>query len=185
MSSPETTNTESSNSCCCQNGEALAYSAAYLILRLWLAMRALFTGLDKFAGRKTVQVPLLDEFGQPDINGTMVAVEKKIYGLQYYQGLPAGLKGKFAAEPFLPDFLMKPYAAVLGPLLIILGIMLFLGICSRATLFVMGVLYVSLTFGFVLINQSEGITHLGVHILITVAALLLVKHDRFCLSKRW
>ena len=44
----------------------------------------------------------------------MVAVEHKVYAFKYYQGIPAALHSKFAAEPLLPEFLMKPYAALLG-----------------------------------------------------------------------
>src|SRR5712672_2165399 len=108
MSSPDT----DSNSEC--GLDAYASTCAFLLLRLWLAERAITAGLEKFAAKVTEQKPLLDEFGQPDINGTMVAVEHKVYALKNYQGIPAALQGKFAAEPLLPAFLMKPYAASLG-----------------------------------------------------------------------
>jgi len=115
----------------------------------------------------------------------MVAVDKKVYGLSYYQGLPASMKAKFAAEPFLPDFLLTPYSAALGPLLILIGLMLLLGVFSRWTLFIMGLIYVSLTFGLVLINESSGVAWLAIHLIMIVAALCLVKHDRFCATRRW
>jgi thiosulfate dehydrogenase (quinone) large subunit len=175
---------QTKSECGCR-GEALAYSFAYLLLRVWLAMRAIFTGLEKYAGKKTIQTPLLDEFGNPDINGTMVAVDKKFYGFSEYQGLPPSMKAKFAAEPFLPDFLLTPYATVLGPLLILLGLMLLLGVFSRWTLFIMGLVYVSLTFGLVLINESSGVAWLAIHLIMIVMALCLAKHDRFCATHRW
>ena len=165
--------------------EAFAYTYAYWILRAWLAMRAIFTGLEKYAGKKTVQIPLLDEFGNPDINGTLVAVDRKVYGFSYYEGLPHAMRTKFAAEPLLPSWLMDPYAAMLGPALIILGLTLLLGLASRTTLFIMGMVYVSLTYGLVLINESGGIAWLGVHVIMIVGALCLVRHDRFCVTKRW
>ncbi|MFA5263205.1 MAG: hypothetical protein WC378_05220 [Opitutaceae bacterium] len=180
----DSSNTHPNSDCGCR-GEALAYSFAYLLLRLWLAMRAIFTGLEKYAGKQTVQTPLLDEFGNPDINGAMVAVDKKIYGLSHYQGIPASMKAKFAAEPFLPDFLLTPYIAAIGPVLILLGLMLLLGVFSRWTLFVMGLVYVSLTFGFILINESAGIAWLAIHLIMIVMALCLVKHDRVCVTRRW
>jgi thiosulfate dehydrogenase (quinone) large subunit len=157
---------------------------AFLVLRLWLGLRALLTGLDKFAGKVTEQKPLLDEFGQPDINGAMVAVEHKVYALKYYQGLPAALGSKFAAEPLLPAFLMKPYAALLGYVLIAAGLALLLGIATRFTLFVHGLIYVSLSFGLILINESGGVAWLGIHILLVVAALMLAQHNRFALMRR-
>src|SRR5207344_2588088 len=112
---------------------------------------AIATGLDKFAGKVSEQKPLLDEFGQPDINGTMVAVEHKVYALKYYQGIPAALQGKFAAEPLLPAFLMKPYAASLGYVLIASGLMLLLGVATRTSLLIQGLIYISLSFGLILI----------------------------------
>ena len=175
-------NPESQNGC---GVEAYASSCAFLLLRLWLAMRAIATGVEKFAGKVTEQKPLLDEFGQPDINGTMVAVDHKIYALKYYQGIPAALQSKFAAEPFLPAFLMKPYAASLGYVLIISGLMLLLGIGTRTSLFIQGLIYVSLSFGLVLINESGGVAWLGIHMLLVVAALVLAQHNRFALLKRW
>ena len=175
-------NPESQNGC---GVEAYASSCAFLILRLWLAMRAIATGVEKFAGKVTEQKPPLDEFGQPDINGTMVAVDHKVYALKYYQGIPAALQSKFAAEPFLPAFLMKPYAATLGYALIISGLMLLLGIGTRTSLFIQGLIYVSLSFGLVLINESGGVAWLGIHLLLVVGALVLAQHNRFALLKRW
>lgn len=172
----------------CKSGcgfDSCAASYAFILLRLWLAMRAIFTGLEKFAGKVSEQKPLLDEFGQPDINGTMVAVEHKVYALKYYQGIPAALQSKFAAEPFLPDFLLKPYGAALGWVLIIAGLTLLLGIATRTSLFIHGLIYISLSFGLILINESGGIAWLAIHMLLIVAALLLAKHDRFALTKRW
>ena len=165
--------------------EAYASSCAFLLLRLWLALRAIATGLEKFAGRITEQKPLLDEFGQPDINGTMVAVEHKVYALKYYQGIPAALQSKFAAEPLLPAFLMKPYAASLGYVLILSGLMLLFGVATRTSLFIQGLIYISLSFGLILINESGGIAWLGIHLLLVVAALVLARHNRFALLKRW
>ena len=58
--------------------DAYASTCAFLLLRLWLGLRAVATGLEKFTGKITEQKPLLDEFGQPDINGTMMNVEQKV-----------------------------------------------------------------------------------------------------------
>ena len=173
---------DSENGC---GPEACASTCAFLLLRLWLALRAIATGLEKFAGKVTEQKPLLDEFGQPDINGTMVAVEHKVYAFKYYQGIPAALQSKFAAEPLLPAFLMKPYAATLGYLLIISGLMLLFGVATRTSLFIQGLIYISLTFGLILINESGGVAWLGIHMLLVVAALVLARHDRFNVMKRW
>jgi thiosulfate dehydrogenase [quinone] large subunit len=165
--------------------DAYAGTCAFLLLRLWLGLRAVSAGLEKFAGKVSEQKPLVDEFGQPDINGAMVTVDRKVYALKYYQGIPSALHSKFAAEPLLPDWLLKPYAATLGYALILTGLMLLLGLATRTSLFIQGLIYISLTFGLILINESGGIAWLGIHLLLVVAALVLTRHNRFALLKRW
>ncbi|MEI7799895.1 MAG: hypothetical protein WCI28_06870 [Opitutaceae bacterium] len=165
--------------------EAYASSCAFLLLRLWLGLRAVITGVEKFAGKISEQKPLLDEFGQPDINGAMVAVDHKVYALKYYQGIPTALQAKFAAEPLLPAFLLKPYGAALGYALIIAGVLLLLGIATRTSLLVHGLIYLSLSFGLILINESAGVAWLAIHLLLVVAALGLASNNRFALTKRW
>jgi thiosulfate dehydrogenase [quinone] large subunit len=69
--------------------------------------------------------------------------------------------------------------------LLILGLTLLLGIATRFTLFAMGLLYTSLTFGLILIKQDAGVAWLGIHILMIVAALALANYNRFALLKKW
>jgi thiosulfate dehydrogenase (quinone) large subunit len=148
---------ESKSAPCCAD---LAGTYAYLILRCWLGLRALLTGLEKYAGKVSEQQPLLDEFGEPDINGAMVEVSRKVYGFAHYD-------------------------TCLGPTLIILGSTLLLGVAPRLTLFAQGLLYCSLSVGLILINESGGVAWLGIHVLLIVAALRYVNHDRFALLPRW
>jgi thiosulfate dehydrogenase [quinone] large subunit len=165
--------------------EAYAGTCAFLLLRLWLGLRAVATGLEKFAGKVAEQKPLLDEFGHLDINGAPVTVEHKIYALKYYQGIPAALQAKFAAEPLLPAFLLKPYTASLGWVLVVSGLLLLAGVATRTTLFVQGLIYITLSFGLILINESGGVAWLAAHMILVVAALMLARHNRFVLSQRW
>ncbi|WP_221032545.1 hypothetical protein [Actomonas aquatica] len=163
----------------------LASTFAFWVLRLWLGVRAVFTGLEKYAGTVTEQQPLLDEFGEPDINGAMVEVSNKVYGLEHYHGIPVPLADKFAAEPLLPGWALGIYDTVLGPLLIAMGITLLLGIAPRISLLVHGLVYVSLTVGLILIKQDGGIAWLGIHVALVALALRLVQHDRFSILKKW
>lgn len=164
---------------------ALAGTFAYWSLRLWLGLRAFLSGLDKYAGRVREQVPLLDEFGEPDINGAMIDVERKVYGLSHYSPLPKSLADKLAAEPLMPAWALSVYGALLGPALLLTGLALLLGIAPRLSLFVMGLIYTSLSIGLILLNESGGIAWLGIHVLMVVAALRLVGHDRGALVSRW
>ena len=59
----------------------------------------------------------------------------------------------FMASPLMPNFAVAPYAMVLGYALIALGLALLLGVCTRVTLFLMGLLYVSLTYGFIILEM--------------------------------
>lgn len=163
----------------------LASTFAFWVLRLWLGIRALFTGLEKYAGTETEQQPLLDEFGDPDISGAMVEVSRKVYGLDHYHGVPPALADKFAAEPLLPDWALGIYDTVLGPVLIAMGITLLLGIAPRISLLVHGLVYVSLTVGLILIRQDGGIAWLGIHIALVALALRLVQHDRCAVLPKW
>ncbi len=158
-------------------------SLAFLSLRLWLGSRALVTGLEKYSAKITVQEPLLDAAGQPDLSGAMVDVEKKIYGLKYYHALPDTLQTKFAAEPLLPGFFCTPFYALLGPALIILGVLLLAGVANRLTLFAMAGLYASLTFGLMLIGQDAGVSWLAIHVGLVALALTLVDHNRFAITR--
>ena len=144
---------------------ALANTFAFIVLRVWLGFRSLFTGLEKYAGKVTEQQPLLDEFGDPDINGAMVSVNHKVYGFDHYHGIPPPLAGKFAEEPLLPAWSLGIYDTLLGPALILFGLTLLLGIAPRITLFAQGLIYCSLSVGLILLNESGGIAWLAIHAL--------------------
>jgi thiosulfate dehydrogenase (quinone) large subunit len=143
-------------------------SLAFLILRLWLGLRALFTGLEKFSTKIKIQQPLLDANGQPDPSGAIVEIEQKVYGFQYYHAVPESLKTKFSEEPLLPTFLTTPFYTVLGPLLLLLGGALLLGVFTRLSLYGMGLLYCFLTVGLILIGQDQGVSWLAAHIVLVV-----------------
>ncbi len=162
-----------------------ALSLAYLSLRFWLGSRALFAGLGKFSEMTLVKAQLLDEFGKRDISGTLITVERKVYGLAHYHGIPSDMKAKLSADPFVPDWFLNAYAASLGPLLILAGIMLCLGIASRSTLFTLALLYTSLTLGSALLNDQVSVATLGLQVSMCVLALLLVRYDRYCLTRCW
>jgi thiosulfate dehydrogenase [quinone] large subunit len=163
----------------------LAGTFAFLVLRLWLGLRSLLTGLEKYAGKVTEQQPLMDEFGDPDINGAMVSVTHKVYGFEHYHGIPLPLASKFAEEPLLPAWSLSIYGTLLGPALILFGLTLLLGIAPRVTLLVQGLIYCSLSVGLILLNESGGVAWLAIHVLLVVAALRLVAHNRFSLFPRW
>ncbi|HTJ78249.1 MAG TPA: hypothetical protein VL357_04570 [Rariglobus sp.] len=165
--------------CCCLSGGSLAF----LSLRLWLGARALITGLEKFSAKISVQEPLLDATGQPDASGAMIDIEKKVYGFSHYHAVPESLQTKLAAEPLLPSLLTKPFYAVLGPVLIITGLLLIIGVATRLSLFAMGLLYTALTIGLLLIGQDQGVSWLAIHIGLVALALSLADQNRFAITR--
>src|ERR1700744_2245840 len=124
------------------NGCDCPYGAAFLVLRLWLGFRALLAGIEKYGAYRSVQKPLIDPTtGQPDASGVLVNVDIKYYSLTNYSGIPSSLKERFNNEPLLPHFALSTFDHLLGPLFILTGIMLLIGLGTRLSLFVQGLIY--------------------------------------------
>jgi thiosulfate dehydrogenase [quinone] large subunit len=173
---------ENKKSCDCECGPGMAF----LVLRLWLGVRALLTGIEKFGAYANIQKPLIDPTtGQPDPSGVLVNVSVKYYSLTNYAGIPPSLKDRFVNEPLLPKFSLAAFDHLLGPAFIITGVMLLLGLGTRLSLFLQGVIYTALTIGLILIKQDDGISWLGIHIALVAFALTLAKHNKFALLKKW
>ena len=162
------------------------FSLAFLILRGWLALRAILTGIEKFSAFRTIQKPFVDPTtGMEDPSGALVEVKQKFYSFTNYAGVPQSLKDKFANEPMLPHAVSTPFYAVLGYALIALGLMLLLGIGTRISVFLQGILYIALTAGLILIKQDDGVAWLGIHVALVALALMLARYNRFTLLKKW
>lgn len=171
----------SSNDTCTND---LGLSLGMLTLRIWLAIRAIQTGIEKFAGTSAGSKDVMID-GAPNAYGLTEGTTAKAYALSNYQGVPGPLWDKFSNEPLIPSWGLSLYDMLLGPALLILGFTLLLGIATRFSLFLMGLLYTSLTFGLILIKQDAGVAWLGIHILMIVGALVLAQHNRFAILKKW
>jgi thiosulfate dehydrogenase [quinone] large subunit len=162
------------------------YTMAFLVLRLWLALRAIQTAIEKFGAYKTISRPMIDKAtGQPVAGGAMEDAKIKFYALGNYSGIPSGLKGKFDNESLLPHFALNLFDKMLGPLLLATGVMLLIGLGTRLSLFLQGLIYVALTFGLILIHQDDGVAWLGVHMALIALALMLARYNKFVLLKKW
>jgi len=162
----------------------LGLTLGMLIVRLWLAMRAIQTGIEKFAGMNPVDSTVIID-GEPNSYDLTSTVMEKTYSLEDYQGVPDSLVEKFSSEPLIPSWGLTLFDSLLGPALILVGVMLLLGLATRFSLFAMGLIYTSLTFGLVLIKQDAGVAWLGIHIILVVAGLALAKYNRFAILKKW
>jgi thiosulfate dehydrogenase [quinone] large subunit len=162
------------------------FTFAFLILRLWLGVRALFVGIAKFGVYHSVAMPLIDPAtGQPDASGVMVNVNVKSYALANYAGMAASLRDKFSHEPLMPKFALVAFDRMLGPAFILSGIMLLIGLGTRLSLLAQGLIYIALTVGLVLIDQNDGVAWLGIHVALVAGAFLLAKNNKFVVLKKW
>ena len=162
------------------------FTYAFLVLRIWLAVRALFIGIEKYSSYRSVAMPLIDpSTGQPDASGVMVNVSVKSYALANYAGIPVGLRDKFAHDPMFPKFALTLFDRMLGPAFILTGLMLIVGLGTRVSLLIQGLLFIALTVGLVLIDANDGVAYLGIHIGLVAAAFMLVQHNRFAVLKKW
>jgi len=128
----------------------------FLILRAYLVVTMLLAGVGKFEN--------------PD---------KAVYelGFSHWQTNAADMVGNFAATP-LPGFMLVPYAYGIGFAELILGVFLLIGLKTKWTLAVTGLLFVSLSIGLRLQGQYDGAANIALYCLVTVVALLLVRANR-------
>ena len=136
--------------------DSLSSTLAFLLLRLFLGLRTLMSGIEKFESG--------GNYSFANYGITMTRMAEGITGAS-----------------FLPLWATKSFALPLGYLLIALGVALLLGLKSRTVLAALGLLYVGLAFGLMAVQEGEGVAWLGVHVLMVVAALLLCRHNRFTL----
>jgi len=120
-----------------------------------------------------------------DPSGALIEIKQKYYSITNYAAVPPSLKDKLSLEPLLPHAATTPFYAVLGWALIVLGVMLLIGIGTRISLFLQGLIYIALTAGLILIKQDDGVAWLGIHVALVAFALVLAKHNRFSLLKKW
>jgi thiosulfate dehydrogenase (quinone) large subunit len=134
------------------------YCAAFLLLRLFLGLRTLLAGIEKF-----------------ELKGE--------YSLgNYYENMGRMAQGITSAS-FIPLWASRSFAHSLGYALILVGVAILLGVRTRAALFLGGLIYVGLSFGLMAVQESEGVAWIGLHIGLLAAALVLVRHNRFALWK--
>lgn len=169
---------------CCSDHNKLALIFGSLLLRLWLGVRALQTGIEKFAGY-TSSDEAIEIDGEVNDYGLTAAESVKEYSLGNYHGVPQGMMGKFEKEPLMPGFGLPIYDKLLGIALLGLGLTILLGLAYRSSLFLLGLLYISLTWGLILIREDAGVAWLGTHMILIVGALALAQYNRLAILKKW
>jgi len=134
------------------------YTAAFLLLRLFLGLRTLLAGIEKFEAGGSYSFA------------------------NYYVNMGRMAQGITGAS-FLPLWMTRGFAHSLGYVLILLGVALLLGVKTRTALILAGLVYVGLSFGLMAVQEGEGVAWLGMQISMIVGALLLVRYDRFAVMR--
>lgn len=130
------------------------YTAAFLILRLFLGLRTFMAGVEKFEANKS-------------------------FSLSNYSENMTRMATGISNNSIIPLWAAKTFAMPLGFLLTILGLALIFGVKSRATLIITGLLYTALGFGLMAVQEGEGVAWIGMQVLMFAVALVLVRNERF------
>lgn len=136
--------------------DSAGHVSAFMILRIFLGLRTLVAGLEKFEANKSFSFS------------------------NYYENMNRMATGISGAS-VLPTWATKMFAMPLGYLLIAFGLAILLGVKTRCALLLGGLLYVSLSFGLMAVQEGEGVAWIGMQILMFAFALTLVRHNRFAL----
>ena len=132
------------------------FTAAFLLLRLFLGLRTLLAGVDKFEA------------------GGLYSHANYVKNMDR---MATGITG----ASFLPLWMTKLFAGSLGYVLLALGVALLLGLKTRVSLVLMGLFYVALAFGLMAVQEDQGVAWIAIYMGLVAGALLLVRHDRFAL----
>lgn len=146
---------------CHSHKTRLELAFANLLLRLWVALRLIMAGLDKFR----------------DGDGANTT-----FTLESYAKKMDLIAQATHERGFLPLPLCQLYAKPLGYLLLLAGLWAAVGLFSRLGLFVCGLTMLSLGFGLATMGDDAEVVYVGVHILVIAAALATNHANKFSLD---
>jgi len=147
---------------------------AYLMLRCWIGLRLVMSGLDKFK----ISNDWIDEQG-----GAAYVRLNEFWHIDHLKAKAALIVGDIPKYGGMRLDFAEYYAICLGPVMIGVGVALLLGFLNRLSLFAAGMIFVSLTGGLMMIGADDGIFKLGVHVALVALAFHFVAHNRLALTK--
>jgi thiosulfate dehydrogenase [quinone] large subunit len=134
--------------------QSLTYLGGHLLLRWFLGLLMVMAFVGKMRG------------------------EKGEYALWHYYDWAERTQMEFARETFLPSGVLYLYCHSLGWMELVLGVMLLLGVRPRLSLLLLGLVFLSLGFGMMLMRQHDVVANIGVYVGLTVGCLLLHQRSR-------
>ncbi len=138
------------NKCC-----DLSIVFAHLLLRLWVALRLIMAGIDKFRAG--------DGSGGVSFN------------MENYHLKSARIAKLMSDNSFLPASMCEQYANAIGFILLGVGIWVAIGLFTNLSLLFAGFTVLSLGFGLAALPDDTEVVFIGVHVLIIAAALATSK----------
>lgn len=112
--------------------------------------------------------------------------------LLFYAGLGKFLGGygnftnymitEFTTKTWLPALLLYPFTYTLPFVEIVLGLLILVGLFARPALLLSGLLFITLMFGKMLVQDSSTVSALANYCLITAATYVLTVGDRYSLD---
>jgi uncharacterized membrane protein YphA (DoxX/SURF4 family) len=136
-------------------------ASAHLILRLFVALRLLMAGLDKFRAGNG-----------PDTT----------FSLENYTKKSDAIANLMSTNSFLPAAMCQSYAHSIGYVLVLVGLWTAVGIFTNLSLLVAGLTFLSLGFGLAALPDDTEVVFIGIQVLITAAALATAKARQFSLD---
>ena len=174
-------------SCC----PALNLTCAFWLLRLFMGMRLILSGLEKLGyfvakGNEKLVDALKGKawFGEAGLGATeqVDGVDRVIN-----QGLGSGKMWPIAKlmldNTNLPVAMIKPFMIGLPYAMLFSGVLILAGLFNRVGWFLAGLVWFSLAFGQMLLPDEVGVQWLGLYVFICALALCLIDHNRVRITK--
>jgi thiosulfate dehydrogenase [quinone] large subunit len=150
-------------------------TAAFLLLRLWMGMRLITSGIEKFGYTGKDPTFSLDKWFGADRaaheglgDGKMWQISTAMTDYTWMAKYPAMVKLFMTGLPF----------AMLG-----LGVLILLGFLNRLAWWGAGLLWFSLAFGQMLLPDEQTVLYLTMYMFICALALTLINYNRVRLTK--
>lgn len=166
---------EKTSECCSKFRFDLA--CANLLLRLWIGLRLLGAGIDKWRSGTCWG------FKGAGPDGTEIDIARGVtFTAENYDKKLANIAKLTFDKGFLPKPMCDMYAQPLGYILLGVGAWVIVGLLSEFSLLAAGFVFLSLGVGLATLPDDTEVVLIGIHILIVAAALATSKHKNFSLD---
>lgn len=135
---------------------------AHLLARLWVGLRLVMAGVDKFRSGSTW--------------------EGSTFNMDNYHKKSEQIASLMASNSFLPKSLCNMYAEGVGFALLGIGAWVIIGLFTEFSLLAAGLLFLSLGFGLAALPDDTEVVYIGVSVLITVVALTTARAKQLSLD---